>query len=173
MLLRPCQLSINSVDAALMSHQVGCISLRPLFYHLYCCYTRYLVIQFIAYLLPVYHCCRCTDIKGLDDTNLKVCLKAASYKLLYPGASSDSTAEGSAAQAEQLKDMQQAHDLTALHNKHQSRVENMLSRGVVSESSWGFAEQALVAVAVFGMVVFAYSRYQRHRHGHAKHSRSE
>lgn len=106
---------------------------------------------------------------------MKVCLKAASYKLLYPGPSSDSTAEGSAAQpAQQLKDTQQAHDLTALHQQHHSRVENMLSRGVVSEGSWGFAEQALVAVAVFGVVVFAYSRYQRYRHGHAKqHSRSE
>lgn len=33
---------------------------------------------------PVGVCCRCTELQGMDDSHLKVCLKAARYKLLAP-----------------------------------------------------------------------------------------
>lgn len=121
-------------------------------------------------------CCRCTDLQDLDDTALKVCLKAASYKLLYPGTAADSSQETGSDTAQQLKDGQQAdgssgssshaNDLASLHSRFQGnrgKVENMLSRTVVSEGSWDFAEQAVVVLAVVGLGAFVYSRVKRHR----------
>jgi hypothetical protein len=132
------------------------------------------------YAVSFHHCCRCTDLQGLDDSALKVCLKAASYKLLYPGtlpSGAEGTAEGSggSSKAQQIKDTQQAdsssssdsssgghpNDLASMHSKFQDsrgKVENMLSRSVVSEGSWGFAEQALAVVGVLAIVMFLYGR---------------
>jgi hypothetical protein len=116
-----------------------------------------------------------------------VCLKAAGYKLLYPGidaatgGADGAAAAAAGATAQQLKGNSQpaeghALDLAALHARVQgsrSRVENMLSRTGVTEDSWSFAEQALVLLAVFGLGVFSYSRYTRYKAGKAKDHRSE
>ena len=132
--------------------------------------------------------CRCTELQGLDDAALKVCLRAASHKLLYPGTIAGRAADAAGAapsEAKQVKDGQTAsstdgavaHDLAALHTAYQrtqNKVENMLSRTVVSEGSWTFAEQAFVVIAALGVGAFAYSRYKAYRLSKAKgHSRSE
>jgi hypothetical protein len=141
-------------------------------------------------------CCRCAQLQGLDDTALKACLKAASYKLLYPGTepaggadgtqAGDSSSSGAAA-AQQLKDSKQAgdssskaggsgsqaHDLVSLHSKfNRGKVENMLSSAGVTEDSWTFAEQVLAVCAVTVVVVLVYSRIRKHS-TKAKDHRSE
>jgi hypothetical protein len=130
-------------------------------------------------------CCRCTDLAGFADSALKLCLKAASYKLLYPGtlpSGAEGTGEGSggSSKAQQIKDTQQTdsssssdsssvghpNDLASLHSKFQDsrgKVENMLSRSVVSEGGWGFAEQALAVVGVLAIVMFLYGRVKKLR----------
>lgn len=136
---------------------------------------------------------RCTELKTLDDTSLKLCLKAAGYKLLYAGttgggaAAAGGPATGTeAGQAqESLKDGQQAaskgnagqaHDLESLHTAYQrtqNKVENMLSRTAVSEGSWSFAEQALLVIALLGVGVFGYNKYKAYQLGRSKDHRSE
>jgi hypothetical protein len=124
----------------------------------------------------------------LDDAALKVCLKASSYKLLYPGtlaAAADGSSDGSKAAAQQLTDRQQAGsgsstgsalDLHSLHDKFQGgqhKVKDMLNRGVVHEGSWSFAEQSMVVLVVLGVGVAGYSRYAKYRTDRAKSHRSE
>lgn len=113
-----------------------------------------------------------------------MCLKAASYKLLYPGigpAGADGTQAGSSsssgAAAQQLKGSKQAddgsskaggsggqaHDLVSLHSKFsRGKVEDMLSSAGVTEDSWTFAEQVLAACAVTVVLVLVYSRIRKH-----------
>lgn len=125
-------------------------------------------------------------MKDLDDAGLKHCLKAASYKLLYAGSAADGAAlaSGGQQQPQQLKDSSDGgyprgphpHDLAAMHSKFEegkSKVNNMLSRTVVAEGTWGFAEQALVVVGVLAVAVFVYGRLRGYRAGRAKDHRSE
>jgi hypothetical protein len=136
---------------------------------------------------------RCTGLQGVDDAHLKVCLKAASYKLLYPGTTpgvADGATTGTApigsGYIQELKGGKaadssgktggQPHDLASLHSRFvegKGKVNNMLSRTVVSEGSWGFAEQALVVLGVLAVGLFAYGRLKRYGAGKAKDHRSE
>jgi hypothetical protein len=138
---------------------------------------------------------RCTELQGVDDAHLKVCLKAASYKLLYPGTlpggadgATTGTAPVGSGYIQESKDGKpadgrgktggQAHDLASLHSRFEegkSKVNNMLIRTVVSEGSWGLAEQALVVLGVLAVGLFAYGRLKRYRYGagKAKDHRSE
>jgi hypothetical protein len=129
--------------------------------------------------------CRCTELQGLDDAALKVCIRAAGFKLLYPGTLS-TAADGSNAAAQQLTDGLQAGssssstgsalDLHSLHNKFQGgrdKVQDMLNRSVVNEGSWSFAEQSMVVLGVLGVGVAGYSRYAKYRANKAKNHRSE
>lgn len=131
---------------------------------------------------------RCTELQGLDDAALKVCLRASSYKLLYPGTlatAADGSSDGSKAAAQQLTDGLQAGsgsstgsalDLHSLHNKFQGgqhKMQDMLNRSVVNEGSWSFAEQSMVVLVVLGVGVAGYSRYAKYKANKAKNHRSE
>lgn len=129
------------------------------------------------------------------------CVKAASYRLAYPGrlkplaASADGTAGGGAGGkgdaaalagagaartgANQQQAAGSAQDLAALHAIYHGghgRYENVLSQQMSgTRGGLSFLEQSAVVAVVAGLGWLGYSRLQQFRQGRAKfgHTRSE
>jgi hypothetical protein len=116
-------------------------------------------------------------IQGLEDVQLRDCLRAASYKLAYSPDDGAAAAAAAAGQPTGGAAWSGAQDLASLHEQRQqqrarqqhasiSNIEDMLSKTGLPEDSWGFAELGLVVgAAVVGAV--AYAKWQAHRGGRA------
>lgn len=155
-------------------------------------------VQLSRVLLVLDGLCRCLDLQGLNDQQVKECVKAASFKLEYPGTlkpeaalaaaavTAAKTAAGVAADTAKAATgtaadtIQQingaaaaANDLAALHAQHvHSRYEELqeqLGRRMSGPSGgWSFVEQAGVVAVVVGVMWFGFSRTQRYRKAQAK-----
>jgi hypothetical protein len=109
--------------------------------------------------------------------------------LVYPGTLKAGSTAGGAGGSSSSGGAQQrlvgaveagsAQDLAALAAQHtgisKSSVQNyMLGRSAVAQGSWSVAQQVFLGVALLGVCVLGYTRWERWRLSRAKaHSRSE
>jgi hypothetical protein len=157
---------------------------------------------FLLLLLLVACCCSCTDLQGLTEQQTRECVKAASFKLEFPGTLGPTAAaagalaaatgaiteaagaagremklDGAAATAAVTNDLASLHAaaLQAGQVSGVGKVESYLGRRMSGpDGGLGFIEQMLIIVCVAGAAWFGYSRLQKYRLSRAKgHSRSE
>lgn len=115
------------------------------------------------------HCAavRCTALANLNDQQLRDCVKAASFKLEYPGTVGSTHSNAVAGQATGA-----AADLAMLHAQHHAdldAIEDMLSRCIKgARGGLTFLEQLVAVAVVAGVAWWVHHKLQKYRQAWAK-----
>lgn len=127
-------------------------------------------------LLLYLHTCRCTDLQGLTDEQMRECVRAAGLRREYPGQAANAVVTGAGAATESTTNTGRVvmadgaalssgaamtNDLASLHAMHEAagklaQHENVVGQKMAGSTSWlnfvehvvGEASVVLVGVAV-------------------------
>jgi hypothetical protein len=129
------------------------------------------------------HCVafRCTRLAGLNEQQLRDCVKAASFKLEYPGVlkTGPGSAGSTLSKAAGGQSAEAATDLAMLHARHHADlhlIEDMLSKRMTgTRGGLTVLEQLLAVAVVAGVAWWGHHKLQKYRHARAKaaHNRSD